>query len=520
MAERYWVGGGSSTNWNATGSTNWSATSGGANNASVPGSSDTVFFDENSGAGESKISANVTVISLDCTGFTGTLSHGSGVTLGVSGALIGTTTYGIRNVLTFSEEMTYSPAVNSIINPLVNNGVVSTNTITTAGKVLGSIKIGSTSKTFILTEDIELSGIFELTNKFFDQNGFKIKAANIKSNGTNSRFWATSLTGNIAYSATEYDIFGGDLTEGETEQTLAQSFTAQSTSVRAVILSLKKTGTLTDNIIVSIVSSLNESSTNTSTLTASDVTTGGTVFVFDEPVSTIEGNTYYIKIKRSGDRDESNYISWYYTNADSYLDGSLFVRANNIWSEDGAKDFAFYTVNGGVTGEVELTGDYDVMSIGGSASNHFFEDMVIRVTGNSDNEKTIIGDDESYDELIDETQGGGELIITGDNTFNAIRIDSGRVVNFTEGSTQTIYTLEADGATLQSTTVGSQFTLYKPNTNEVSVREAIIQDSNATGNAKYLARKSVDGGNNSGWDFVFAVTNLPTTPTSVTNITI
>jgi len=30
----------------------------------------------------------------------------------------------------------------------------------------------------------------------------------------------------------------------------------------------------------------------------------------------------------------------------------------------------------------------------------------------------------------------------------------------------------------------------------------------------------VDGGNNSGWDFVFAVTNLPTTPTSVTNITI
>ncbi|MFH1049074.1 MAG: hypothetical protein V1732_05425 [Patescibacteria group bacterium] len=32
-ASRYWVGGGSSTNWNATSPTNRSATDGGANNA-------------------------------------------------------------------------------------------------------------------------------------------------------------------------------------------------------------------------------------------------------------------------------------------------------------------------------------------------------------------------------------------------------------------------------------------------------------------------------------------------------
>lgn len=36
MASRFFVGGGSSTNWSATGNTNWSATSGGANNDSVP----------------------------------------------------------------------------------------------------------------------------------------------------------------------------------------------------------------------------------------------------------------------------------------------------------------------------------------------------------------------------------------------------------------------------------------------------------------------------------------------------
>ena len=47
-ASRYWVGGGSSNAWNATGNTNWSSSSGGSNNASVPTSSDDVYFNENS----------------------------------------------------------------------------------------------------------------------------------------------------------------------------------------------------------------------------------------------------------------------------------------------------------------------------------------------------------------------------------------------------------------------------------------------------------------------------------------
>jgi hypothetical protein len=47
MAARYWVGGGSSTNWNAVGPTNWSDTSGGSNDFSVPTSADDVTFDAN-----------------------------------------------------------------------------------------------------------------------------------------------------------------------------------------------------------------------------------------------------------------------------------------------------------------------------------------------------------------------------------------------------------------------------------------------------------------------------------------
>src|SRR5262249_44671851 len=50
-ASRFWVGGGASTNWNATSNTNWAATTGGANNQTAPGSTDTATFDANSGSG-------------------------------------------------------------------------------------------------------------------------------------------------------------------------------------------------------------------------------------------------------------------------------------------------------------------------------------------------------------------------------------------------------------------------------------------------------------------------------------
>ena len=64
-ADRYWVGGGSSTNWSATGNTNWGTASGVQDNASVPGSGDNAIFDgAGSGNGASVVSANITILSL------------------------------------------------------------------------------------------------------------------------------------------------------------------------------------------------------------------------------------------------------------------------------------------------------------------------------------------------------------------------------------------------------------------------------------------------------------------------
>ena len=55
-AQRYWVGNGSNKNWNST--TNWSSTSGGASGASVPGSTDSAYFN---GSGTGQCSVNTTV---------------------------------------------------------------------------------------------------------------------------------------------------------------------------------------------------------------------------------------------------------------------------------------------------------------------------------------------------------------------------------------------------------------------------------------------------------------------------
>src|SRR5688572_8276741 len=97
MAARYWVGGGSSTNWSATAPTNWSIVSGGPNNASIPTISDDAIFDSNSGVGVSVADGGYSIGTLDCTGYAGTLSLGLNNYLYIAG-----------NKCKFSAGMTYT----------------------------------------------------------------------------------------------------------------------------------------------------------------------------------------------------------------------------------------------------------------------------------------------------------------------------------------------------------------------------------------------------------------------------
>jgi hypothetical protein len=95
-ASRFWVGGGSSTNWSATSNTNWSATSGGSNNATVPGASDDATLNGlgAAGNGASVVSANITVLSLTfAAGYTNTVTINTAVVLTIAGSFTDVTNH-------------------------------------------------------------------------------------------------------------------------------------------------------------------------------------------------------------------------------------------------------------------------------------------------------------------------------------------------------------------------------------------------------------------------------------------
>lgn len=123
MANRYWVGG--SANWDATAGTKWATTSGGAGGASVPTSSDDVFFDAASGAITCTQTVGISFLSINFTGFTGTFASSGSPSISANGNI------------TFGAGMTITSTANLSVN--------ATSTITSNGKTwTGNFNIGAT----------------------------------------------------------------------------------------------------------------------------------------------------------------------------------------------------------------------------------------------------------------------------------------------------------------------------------------------------------------------------------------
>lgn len=126
MANRYWVGG--TGNWSDT--AHWSATSGGASGASAPIETDDVFFDGSSGTGTSTLDVYHNIRSLDCTGYTGTLTLADQLDIGDSNTGTGIST------LKLVSGMTFNPGVSFIDFYSDQAG----NAITTGGKSLPKVR--------------------------------------------------------------------------------------------------------------------------------------------------------------------------------------------------------------------------------------------------------------------------------------------------------------------------------------------------------------------------------------------
>lgn len=159
-ADRYWVGGGSNSNWNAVAPTNWSATSGGANDASAPTSTDNVIFDAN-GNSSATANINVSILSLTVTsGYTSTITHNAVITIVTGGSL----TLGANQTIAGASGLIVQGTVT-----LTSNGKAWPNTLT--------LQTASTTKT--LADNWTVGILVATANQIQTLNGNTINVAGL-----------------------------------------------------------------------------------------------------------------------------------------------------------------------------------------------------------------------------------------------------------------------------------------------------------------------------------------------------
>jgi len=187
MATRYWFGG--TGNWNNTNTANWSNTSGNSDLSApqaAPVAGDTVIIDGNSGTGTiSRTTAAVTIGSLDCTGYTGTLALGNFAT----------------NVDTGNVKFASGMTVTTGTGALTFTGGV-TQQLTTNGKTIGPLTSATASNNVVLQDDCSC-GVVTHTRGTIDLNGKTLTTSgNYSTTGTNTRVIAFGTGGVLALSGT------------------------------------------------------------------------------------------------------------------------------------------------------------------------------------------------------------------------------------------------------------------------------------------------------------------------------
>lgn len=162
MANRYWVGG--TATWDLTAGTKWATTDGGAGGASVPTTSDDVFFTAASGTVTCTLASFRTAKSINCTGFTGTIAGTGSATVAGSVTLVAGMSYTHTGTITFT----------------------GTGTITTAGKTFGGLTINGSGITVQLADALNCL-VLTLTQGTFTTNDYAVTCSAFSSSNSNTR---------------------------------------------------------------------------------------------------------------------------------------------------------------------------------------------------------------------------------------------------------------------------------------------------------------------------------------------
>ena len=277
MAARYFISGGTG-DWNST--TNWSATDGGPSGASFPTSADDVFLTAASGANTLTINVTSACLTLNCTGFTGTLAGSGTLSVGGNVTLVATMT------LTYNGQLS----------------IVAASTITSNGKALnGTLGIGVAAGTFTVTlvDDLHVLGSFttistiSLTlngNNLYVAGDFSVPLGALISGTTNIRLNTT--TTQTMLTRTDGANFNCNLFfEASGTIVLTNNMTFGTTSVTSVSVTyVSGTMSIPSNINFRVNAGTGALTLNTSGMTWSNITVPSTGIISLTSDLNISGN--------------------------------------------------------------------------------------------------------------------------------------------------------------------------------------------------------------------------------------
>lgn len=201
-------------NWSSAGT--WALSSGGSETTTVPSSSDDVVLDANSG--NVVVDANSNCRSLDCTGYTRTLSGGSSFNLIISSSV---TT--LPQALILSAGMTYSFTGNVNFAHTTGSGL----TITTNGKSIAAMTFTGVGGSWKILDALTVSGALTLTAGTLDLNSQSVSCQTFSATGSSTRSLiggSSSIT--IAGTGNAFFITGSNYTTSLTSTTITYTNTA------------------------------------------------------------------------------------------------------------------------------------------------------------------------------------------------------------------------------------------------------------------------------------------------------
>ena len=508
MATKYWVGG--DGNWSSL--TNWRTTSGGAVVTTAPGSTDAAVLDANSSTSVVTVDSNITIQTLTCTGFTGTLAFGTNtISLNSTGTIFtGATTMTVTGTPLII--LTYSSTASRTISPTAVTEANSISFRITAGTGGLGLTAGA-YRDLDFTDGTNPTGYAgALTNTAITIYGnFKASTSGMSltaGNGTLT-FAATSGTKTITSSAVVFDrptIFNGVGGTWQLQDALTLGSTRTLTLTNGT-LNLSSY-TLTTSIFSSSNSNIRTLAFGTGNITLTGLNT--TIWSAATATNFSYTGTPTVNVTGAGTGGQTRAISHGSTAGGTEANAPSFNISAGVDS--------ITTTGNSVIKNLNFTGFTGTLN----ANSRFIYGNLILSSG-----MTLTAAGVSTTTFA-ATSGTQQITTAGQTidfpiTFNgvggtfsfqdALTLGSLRTLTFTNGTlqlkasaTSTVGSFVTSGTTqkfLQSTLSGTQATISQAS-GVVSTNNLTIKDINATGGATWDAfyyNDNIDNGNNTNWIF-------------------